>query len=65
MFNLYSTFNALFNVRLSIQHSTIHFEFNYLFNNFNYLFNIQLYIQHSIYYIHSVFNYSFQFIKSF
>ena len=51
IFNLYSTFNALFNIQLRIQHSTIHFIFNSLFT-------------HSIIYstistIHSTFNYSF------
>ena len=30
IFNLYSTFNALFNIQLRIQHSTIHFIFNSL-----------------------------------
>ena len=76
IFNLISTFNALFNIQISIQHSTIHFKFNSSFTNSiiystisticstsNYSFNIQLLIQHST--IHSTFNYSFQFINSF
>ena len=33
IFNLYSTFNALFNIQLRIQHSTIHFIFNSLFTH--------------------------------
>ena len=32
-FNLYSTFNTLFNIQLRIQHSTIHFIFNSLFSH--------------------------------
>ena len=76
IFNLHSSFNALFNIQLSIQHSAIHFKFNSSFTHsiifsttsticskFNYSFNIQLFIQHST--IYSTFNYSFQFIKSF
>ena len=72
IFNLHSTFNVLFNIQLSIQHSTIHFEFNSLFplsiiysiistsySTFNYSLNIQLFIQYSTF--HSTFNYSFQF----
>ena len=51
IFNLYSTFNALFNIQLRIQHSTIHFIFNSLFT-------------HSITYstistIYSTFNFNF------
>ena len=51
IFNLYSTFNALFNIQLRIQHSTIHFIFNSLFT-------------HSIIYstistIYSTFNFNF------
>ena len=51
VFNLYSTFNALFNIQLRIQHSTIHFIFNSLFT-------------HSIIYstistIYSTFNFNF------
>ena len=33
IFNLYSTFNALFNIQISIQHSTIHFKFNSSFTH--------------------------------
>ena len=33
IFNLYSTFNALFNIQLRIQHSTIHVIFNSLFTH--------------------------------
>ena len=33
IFNLYLTFNALFNIHLRIQHSTIHFIFNSLFSH--------------------------------
>ena len=33
IFNLYSTFNTLFNIQLRIQHSTIHFIFNSLFTH--------------------------------
>ena len=33
IFNLYSTFNALFYIQLRIQHSTIHFIFNSLFTH--------------------------------
>ena len=51
IFNLHSTFNALFNIQLRIQHSTIHFIFNSLFT-------------HSIIYstistIYSTFNFNF------
>ena len=51
IFNLYSTFNALFNIQLRIQHSTIHFIFNSFFT-------------HSIIYstistIYSTFNFNF------
>ena len=57
IFNLYSTFNALFNIQLPIQHSTIHFIFNSsfthsiiystvstIYSTFNNSFNIQLFI---------------------
>ena len=71
IFNLYSTFNALFNIQLPIQHSTIHFIFNSsfthsiiystvstIYSTFNFNFqNIQLFIQHST--IYSTFNNSF------
>ena len=51
IFNLHSTFNALFNIQIRIQHSTIHFIFNSLFT-------------HSIIYstistIYSTFNFNF------
>ena len=67
IFNLCSTFNALFYIQLHIQHSTVHFIFNSLFThsiiystistiystfNFNF-WNIQLFIQHSTLIQHS------------
>ena len=53
IFNLYSTFNALFYIQLRIQHSTIHF----IFNSIQFQLSIQQFqpfIQHSTW-----FNYSF------
>ena len=57
IFNLYSTFNALFNIQLPIQHSTIHFKYNSsfthsiiystistIYSTFNNSFNIQLFV---------------------
>ena len=50
IFNLYSTFNALFNIQLRIQHSTIHYIFNSFFTHSIQAVSIeqfQPFIQHS------------------
>ena len=52
IFNLYSTFNALFNIQLRIQHSTIHFIFNSLFTH--------TIIYSTISTIYSTFNFNFK-----
>ena len=60
IFNLYSTFNALFNFQLRIQHSTIHYIFNSFFTH-SITVSIQQFqpfIQHSTL-IFKTFNYSF------
>ena len=51
IFNLYSTFNALFNIQLCIQHSTIHVIFNSLFTH--------TIIYSTISTIYSAFNFNF------
>ena len=65
IFNLYSTFNALFNIQLPIQHSTIHFIFNSSFTHsiiystvstIYSTFNFNSF-KHST--VHSTFNFSF------
>ena len=59
IFNLYSTFNALLNIQLPIQHSTIHFIFNSFFTHSItvYIQQFQSFIQHSTL-IFKTFNYS-------
>ena len=55
--NLYSTFNAFFNIQLRIQHSTIHFIFNSFFASsiiYSTISTIYSILKHST--IHSTFN---------
>ena len=56
-FNLYSTFNTLFNIQLRIQHSTIHFIFNSLFSHSVIYSTISTI--YSTFNFNSTFNYSF------